>query len=77
MQLKIVRFKQGITYLLYVAAVNLEDPLSVLLRFVKEHFGFISEYHLITRQITYSFVPLTCVELGSIFSLMYIKASSQ
>ena len=42
MQLKIVRFKQGITYLLNVAAVTLEDPLGVLLRFVKEHFGPVS-----------------------------------
>jgi hypothetical protein len=52
MQLKIVGFKQGITYLFFVAVVNLEDPLSVLLRFVKEHFGFVLEYHLITRQRT-------------------------
>ena len=48
MQLEIVGFKQGITYLLYVAAVTLEDPLSVMLRFVKEHFGSVSVNCLLT-----------------------------
>jgi hypothetical protein len=48
MQVKIVRFKQGITYLFNVAAVTLEDPLSVVLRFVKEHFGSVSVNCLLT-----------------------------
>jgi len=49
LQLKIVGFKQGITYLLYIATVTLENPLSILLRFVKEHFCSIPDYHLIIR----------------------------
>ena len=49
LHLKIVGLEQDIAYLFYVATVTLENPLSILLRFVKEHFCFVTEYHLIIR----------------------------